>query len=450
VEALSGCGYIVTRRSQQTQRQVVDAARGPGDRAPAMLQLTHWLFVLLYVLAPVAAFALSFLRRRGNYRFDRSYLLTWVAGIAFAVGLNVIYAMAAGAKVLPSQVLLASYLGAGMLFILKGFDSVLARVVSRIYRVGPYSKGSSRLRRTRLTLAAVTRSAILIVTVLPYVMASVMTYRPKVQIIDDPIVQFGQPYQTVQFPATDGAEVSGWWMPSPAGVGHSDKTVIVCHGLGANKSNQLFMTRSFLDAGYNVLIFDFRAHGGSAGHLSSFGDDERYDVLGAVRWLIAAQPKQCRRIFGVGASMGAAALIAAAAEDSVEGRAFHAIAVYGTYDDLGQLTQDISRQYFIPPFSWLLPNIGLPLASAQCGRNLANFHPADLISRVWPRPVMVIHGVKDEIIPFDRGKRLFQSADQPKRRLWLTSGDHNKILHDRDAAGEVLEFFESAEPQSVL
>jgi len=415
-----------------------------------MLWATHWIFVALYAGAPLFAFLRTFFKRTGLYRFDRSYLMTWIAGIAFAVALNLVYAVAAGARVIPQEVILASYLGAAMLFLLKGFDVLLRMVVRRVFRVGPFARPSARYARSRLFGATVVRTSILILIVLPYVMATIMTYRPKVKPLSTPLDQFQQSFQPIQFRSTDGLLIDAWWMPTPLATDRSRKTVLVCHGLGANKSNQLSLARPFVDGGYNVLIFDFRAHGGSDGHLSTFGDCERKDVLGAVRWLRSQASPRATKIFGVGASMGGAALVAAAADESVEGRSIDAIALYGTYDSLGLLTRDIARQYFIPPFSWLLPNIGLPLASVQSGRPLASFSPGDLIAQVWPRPVLIIHGTRDEIIPFERGRHLFDSAVQPKRRLWIDSGDHNRILGNQRAADAVMEFFDTATPRMVL
>jgi alpha-beta hydrolase superfamily lysophospholipase len=95
---------------------------------------------------------------------------------------------------------------------------------------------------------------------------------------------------------------------------------LLCHGLGSSKSNALPVAEHLLRAGYNVLAFDFRAHGESAGHVSTFGARERLEVLAAVEWLRRERPRQSERIFGVGASMGAAALVAAAADPSPEGK----------------------------------------------------------------------------------------------------------------------------------
>src|SRR5439155_18247527 len=171
------------------------------------------------------------------------------------------------------------------------------------------------------------RVCILILIGLPYIMAAVMTYRPKVAPADDPRKQLGYSFEPVSFRTSDGLSISGWWMPAieqsrrrARRVDFGSNTVIACHGLGSSKSNQLIMARPFVPAGYNVLIFDFRAHGQSDGQLSSFGDLERRDVLAAARWLRESRSAQSKEIFGVGASMGGAALIAAAADPSEEGQ----------------------------------------------------------------------------------------------------------------------------------
>ena len=149
--------------------------------------------------------------------------------------------------------------------------------------------------------------------------------------------------------------------------------MIVCHGLASNKANQLVLVRDLIPAGYNVLAFDFRGHGESGGQQTSFGDLERRDVLGAVRRLREARPRQSQHIYGVGASLGAAALIAAAADKSEDGRAIDAVAVYGTFDDLRQLARDIGRDRFLPPFDRVIPSLALPMAAAQVARTCHRF-----------------------------------------------------------------------------
>jgi fermentation-respiration switch protein FrsA (DUF1100 family) len=171
-------------------------------------------------------------------------------------------------------------------------------------------------------------------------------------------------------------------------------------------------------------------------------------VLGAIRWVRANRPAQSREIFGVGASMGAAALIAAAADPGPEGQAIDALAVYGTYDDLGSLVESMADQYFVPPLDWLARNAGMPLASAHAGRRLGRFSPAKEVKELWPRPILIIHGRRDRIIDFTHGEKLLDAAMQPKYHYWVPDSDHNGVVADPVVSKAALLFFENA--RSIL
>ena len=129
-------------------------------------------------------------------------------------------------------------------------------------------------------------------------------------------------------------------------------------------------------------------------------------MLGAVRWARTAHTEQCRHLYGLGMSMGGAALIAASADPGPDGRAIDAVAVYDTYDDLGSLADDMAQRYFLPPLNWLCMNVSLPLASAHAGTDLAHFRPAAVVDHIAPRPLLVIHGRSDDVIGFQHGVRL--------------------------------------------
>jgi alpha-beta hydrolase superfamily lysophospholipase len=426
-----------------------------------MLRAIHYLIIAMYLVLPVAAVGVDLVRaRRRRGRFpSRALMLSFSMAIFLGTGICLAYGMIVGGSPRLAQVALACYFAAGLLLLLKVFDWSLQRALMKLAMA--YHGDGPRPRRGAMLvewLAAGARVLILISIGLPYIMAAGMTYRPKVHVDDDPARQLGYRYEPVSFTSTDGVSLAGWWIP---GFNETkgrrsdpdepiDRTVIICHGLAANKSNQLVMSRSFVPAGYNVLIFDFRAHGDSGGQLSSIGDLERNDVLGAVKWVRQHHAEQSHKIYGVGISMGAAALIGAAADASDEGRAIDAIAVYDTFDSLPQLTHRLAKTRFVPPLNGLVRWFALPLASAQTGVDLMHFAPGQLIQDVWPRPVMIIHGTNDEIIEFQNGLNLFHSASAPKEKLWINGANHNSVIHDDNAGKAIREFFDEAEPLPVI
>jgi len=454
-----------------------------------MLRLLHLLIVATYLILPAAVVGTILLRRKrgrgrdhdgreggtSNLAGDKSdssspfsnITITFIAALAIAVSLCLIYARASEGHVPLTQMLLATYFAAGLLLILRGFDAGiiwLLRYALWLHRPGEPSAG----RGARIFTLYIARTVILIALGLPYVMAVVMTYRPKVVPSDNPQSQLGFKFERVAFVAGDGTRLSGWWIPADtrtaprrrnrSGVAAPDptwadagkNTVIICHGLAASKSNQLILGRRLVPGGFNVLAFDFRAHGESGGQLTSFGALEKRDVLAAVHWVRETHPAQSQKIFGVGASMGGAALIAAAADPSSEGQAIEAVATYAAYDDLDLLVHDVSKIFFEHPLGWMLEHVGVPIASAHAGVNLTAFAPAREVTHLWPRPILYIHGQQDEIIPFPRGQNLFDFTSQPKYHIWFPKGSHNDIVTDEAAAAIVAEFFRSAKSVPVI
>ena len=418
-----------------------------ANAGAGMLKLIHWIIVGIYLVLPAAALGYAIWRRiKGRRGVLGSLVLTFIAGSALSLAISLVYANLTNGRIVTTQVLIGAYFAVGMLLLLKGFDASVRLGLRKA--MGLLGDDDPAVRKL---IGSLVRVVIVAGLGLPYVMSSVMTYRPKVHPTDDPKSQLGFDYQRVTFRATDGVELVGWWIPAEGSAPDAGtRTVLVCHGLAANKSNQLVLGRLLVPAGFNVLAFDFRAHGESGGQLTTFGAHEVRDVLGAVRWVRERHPEQSRKIYGLGASMGGSALIAAAADDSDEGRAIDAVATYAAYDSLDGLADSITHEYFPGPLGWLLRRIGIPLASAQTGANLKSFSPADHSSQMWPRPLLLIHGARDQIIPFSHARILLNSATAPKYHLWLDEADHNDVLGSDGAARVVLRFFQTSRPEPVI
>ena len=385
--------------------------------------LLSWPIAVAYLLAPAAGLAWAVRRKKAA-----GFALTAAAGVLLGVGLTLIYAVALRGPPGVWQALLAAWLATGLLVMLKAADAGVTRLLV----------GREPTRRRRV-LGQIGRVVLLVGLGLPVVMAAVMVYRPKIVPADTP-ADFGLAFGTVTFPARDGSRVVGWWLP-----GREDEPVVLLtHGLGGGKADMLDSAARLARAGHPVLMIDLRAHGQSGGQTSTFGDSERLDVLGALDWLGRTQPG--RRVVGMGPSMGAAALVAAAAEDD----RLTALVLVGTYDDLGGMARDATAQVFTPPLDRLAAWIALPTASAHAGTDLAGFAPAELIGRVWPRPLLVLHANDDEMIPLARGQGLYDAASPPRRQRWLDAGGHNGVLGDDEAWREIFDFLKNAQPTPAV
>ncbi|HEY1922652.1 MAG TPA: alpha/beta fold hydrolase, partial [Tepidisphaeraceae bacterium] len=353
-----------------------------------MLHLAHNLLTWLYiVLPPAALIAIILLARRGA-RPAPAATLAIASSLLLGVGATIIYDLWLGGIVAPGQMLLTCYWTAAVICLLKLLDLTFDGI-SRLFFA---TAAGSWKRPQRQAAAQALRVALLFLVGLPYMIVAAATYRPKtMQRADAPLNDLGA--TPVWFQSTDGLDIAGFWTPvaAPADSDISNpnwgrQTLLICPGSGSANASYLVLARNFQSEGYNVLIFDFRAHGQSDGQIISFGDHERRDVLGAVRWLRTSQPQASRRIVGVGVDTGAAALLAAAADPSPEGRAFNSLAVFGCYDRFDSLAYSAAQIDRQPSLQRMVVRIGLALACVQTGADLFDFSPADAAIKIAPRP----------------------------------------------------------------
>ena len=72
--------------------------------------------------------------------------------------------------------------------------------------------------------------------------------------------------------------------------------------------------------------------------------------------------------------------------------------------------------------------------------------PEEYVSRLPPRPLLVIHGTEDHIVPFDLGQRLYEAASEPKE-LYVAEGARHATPWLREGPRferRVVEFFVGA------
>lgn len=407
-----------------------------------MIHLLHLSLVALYLALPPAALLWTAWRARRRAAWP-PFILSLFSGGIIGSGLVFAYAVIIGGQASTRQYVEGAYFGVSILLLLKAFDQ-LAR---RAWRPSALALAPPRRRALASAAAEALRIATLFGVGLPFLMSAVMVYRPRVVPEVDPRTRFSLPFTAARFDALDGVAIAAWWIPAAGG---GDRSVVLVHGLGAGKAEMLPLARDLATRGLNVLAIDLRSHGGSGGRTTSFGVRERLDVLAAARWLRQTQPGASRQIYAVGASMGGAAVIAAAADLANGGEAIDAVVVYAAFDDLDRLARDVAERHFHLPLRPLVARFGLPLASLHSGADLRRFAPARLVAAIWPRPVMVIHAQRDEVIPFARGQALYHAAHEPRRRLWVDDSTHHDVLENESIAAEVVRFLSEARPVPMI
>jgi uncharacterized protein len=231
----------------------------------------------------------------------------------------------------------------------------------------------------------------------------------------------------VTFPSFgDSLRISGWFLPAaetPA------PAVILCHGIWTGRRECLPLALRFQAAGYNVLAFDFRAHGLSDGRFTSVGHHETNDVLGAVDFVKQRPEVDPARIGVVGFSMGAAAAIQATARCQ-DVAALVADSAYASFLDAAKYSFRVVTR--VPQFP--LAPMAMRWAKWMVNVDASQLRPIDVIGRIAPRPVLIAHGARDEIVPVRHARTLFKAAGEPKE-LWIDPDAHHVGARDTDTDG---------------
>ena len=136
-------------------------------------------------------------------------------------------------------------------------------------------------------------------------------------------------------------------------------------------------------------------------------------MVAAARFLRRQPELAGCRIGALGMSMGAAAAIIAAAQEPV----IEAVVADSGFTSLRAIVVGGLRLlYRLPafPFAPLIVRFGEVLIGARIGA----MRPIDFIARIAPRPVLIVHGERDRLIPIAEAHALYAAARQPVE-LWI-------------------------------
>ncbi len=246
---------------------------------------------------------------------------------------------------------------------------------------------------------------------------------------------YGLSYESVSFHTDDGITLQGWWIPTNA----ARATLVFCHGYAGSKAPDLKYVPTLREHGYNVLLFDFRAHGESGGTRTSLVCNERRDLLAAIAFL---QQRGIRQVGLMGFSMGAAVAIATAPLSN----AVRAVVADSGFAELRSIVaQHLRRRGCPPPTATLWTALIVRAASAYLACDLSYSDPIRSVGRISPRPLLIIHGGQDQDVPVSEALRLYQQAGMPKE-LWVVDEAAHRCVenvHPEQYMSRILAFFDA-------
>ena len=202
-------------------------------------------------------------------------------------------------------------------------------------------------------------------------------------------------HEDIYFNTEDGKKLHGWLFPTKG----PSPVLLFCHGNAGNISHRLDNVRLLLDHGFQVFIFDYRGYGRSAGRPSELGVYR--DGLAAYDFLVNTRQIPPDRIIPFGRSLGAAVAIEISLRREVK-----SLIMESAFTS----TREMAKTMF--PFGFfasLLPS---------------HYNNLEKIARVKVAK-LIIHGDRDELVPFSMGKRLVEAAIAPTYFYPIRGAGHN-------------------------
>jgi fermentation-respiration switch protein FrsA (DUF1100 family) len=228
---------------------------------------------------------------------------------------------------------------------------------------------------------------------LVYIGQKRMVYFPIKEISFTPL-DIGLTFKEVSLTTEDGTAISAWFVPADNERG----VLLFCHGNAGNISHRLDSIRIFHDLGLSVLIFDYRGYGNSNGSPTETGT--YCDAEAAWNYLTGEREYSPGRIILFGRSLGGS--VASMLSTRCNPAALIIESGFTSVPDMGKK---------------IYPFLPVRLLSRYDYNTLMNVQRTDI-------PKLFIHSPDDEVIPFEHGRKLFETAAGPKEFLQI-SGDHN-------------------------
>ncbi len=219
-----------------------------------------------------------------------------------------------------------------------------------------------------------------------------------------------QPWSTR---TSDAVTLRGWYLPT----GERRHLIVLVHGMWSSSLEMASLGRDLRRSGFDVLLFDLRGHGQSDPSRLYLGRRERADIRAVMAWAFG-EGFTDDRIGWLGYSMGGSTVLMEAARNPQ----IHVAVLDSPYGNLPKLLNTQLPQHSGLP-SWFNPGILL------AARWVYGVRTDDLIptrfARAWgERPLLVIHGESDRIVPVSQAKELATAAGRCCLTKTLPGVDH--------------------------
>lgn len=201
----------------------------------------------------------------------------------------------------------------------------------------------------------------------------------------------------------DGEQLHAWYCRSEKPVASG----VFCHGNTGNLTISADVIPHLLNAGFNVLFFDYRGFGRSTGRASYNGVVA--DGITAARFHDRIRPKELPTVlYGYSLGGGVAAQV-------IERHPFDGLILQSTFTSLPHITRVLFPRL---PLHWVAGNL---------------FDTLSVIRRLNV-PLLVLHGTDDEVCPCWMAHQIANACPTPTRIHQVEGGLHKDLfIRDPDS-----------------
>jgi dipeptidyl aminopeptidase/acylaminoacyl peptidase len=219
------------------------------------------------------------------------------------------------------------------------------------------------------------------------------------------------------------------YFPTPITL--NNPALIICHGIPAVPHNPAErgyaeLAETFCTNGFITLIFNFRGSGQSQGNFDLNGWTQ--DLKSAIDSIYSFDDVKKSRLALMGSSGGAAVSICVAAADP----RISSLVTLACPAELDFIPRDKSQEliaYFRKIGVIKDTNFPPSLENWLDGFNAVS--PLRYIHHISPRPLLLIHGDQDNIVPIEHAHRLYKQAQDPKELVIIPGAGHRLRLEEK-------------------
>ena len=202
----------------------------------------------------------------------------------------------------------------------------------------------------------------------------------------------------------------------------SHKWALIIHGYKVNNRNMMPFGRTYYDHGYNVLLPDDRASGKSEGNHIGMGYLDKNDMKLWINWILNKDPQS--KIIVHGVSMGGATTMMLSGD--------HPKNVVGYVEDCGYtsvydiFSSELNKRFGLPPFPVM--DISNMMSNIEAGYDFKKASSLEAVKKC-NKPMMFIHGTKDDFVPYSMGLEVYKAANCEKELYSVKGATHANSLY---------------------